>query len=333
MQDTDQQSFALHCAALCAKQTRYAKRWITSLKPLDVIKTPLWLAQLATSTKSFRNNPLIGSPWLNQRGLHIARLRRTESMTDSRRLRLTHLVDSEDAESFARDGYVMRRNAQPADLFARLRLHVEDHEVPAHEMLQGNAVIRFIPLTRAMIDTHAELGAFVCGRLFQDLLRYVAITNADPIGFVHTVFGEPHRGSRDPQTLSHSDTFHATAKAWFFLSDVAEDGGPVTYVPDHACRLDWEREQSLTAHSHKNKHHAHGSFRISDDEIQDLGYPAPARIAVPANTLVVAGKLGFHARVVSEKPTGRLSLYGSLCRNPFVPGTGRPLPFQPAGFA
>ena len=163
------------------------------MKPLDVIKSPLWLAQLASGAKSFSSNPVIGSPWLNERGLHIARLRTTERMADSRRRRLAHLVDSDDAESYARDGYVMRRNALPADVFARLRRQVEDHEFPAQEMLQGNAVTRFIPITRAMMDTHAELGAFVRGRLFQGLLRYIAAANADPISFVHTVFGEPHR--------------------------------------------------------------------------------------------------------------------------------------------
>ena len=88
------------------------------------------------------------------------------------------------------------------------------------------------------------------------------------------------------------------------------------------ARLDWEHKQSMTAHSHANKHHAHGSFRISDDEIRELGYPEPTHIAVPANTLVVADTHGFHARAVSEKPTVRLSLYGSLRRNPFVPWSG-----------
>jgi hypothetical protein len=296
------------------------------LKPLDVIKAPLWLLQLATGAKSFKSNPIIGSPWLNQRGLHIARLRSAESMADSRRRRLTHLVDSEDAESFARDGYVVRRNALPSDVFARLRRQVEDHEFPAQEMLQGNAVTRFIPITRAMLRTHEDLGAFVRGRLFQGLLRYVAASNTDPISFIHTVFAEPDRGPRDPQTLFHSDTFHSTSKAWYFLTDVAEDGGPFTYVPGShrmtPARLAWEHEQSLTALTDRNRHHAHGSFRVPDDLLQDLGYGAPVRLAVPANTLVVADTHGFHARAVSEKPTTRLGLYGSLRSNPFLPWTG-----------
>jgi len=38
---------------------------------------PLWAAQLATGTKSFEHNPVIGSRWLNERGLHTARRCRT----------------------------------------------------------------------------------------------------------------------------------------------------------------------------------------------------------------------------------------------------------------
>ena len=296
------------------------------MKPLDLIKAPIWLAELASGAKSFKNNPIIGSRWLNERGLHIARLRQAESMADSRRRRLTHLVDSEDAESFARDGYVVRHNALPADVFTRLRHQVENHEFPAQEMLQGNAVTRFIPITRTIMRTHADLGAFVQGPLFQGLLRYVAAANAEPISFIHTVFAEPDRGPRDPQSMFHSDTFHATAKAWYFLTDVAEDGGPLTYVPGShrmtPARLAWEREQSLAARTDANSHHAHGSFRVSEDQLRDLGYAAPVRMAVPANTLVVADTHGFHARAASDKPTVRLSLYGSLRRNPFLPWTG-----------
>ena len=38
-------------------------------------------------------------------------------------------------------------------------------------------------------------------------------------------------GPPDPQTALHADTFHPTVKAWLFLTDVAADAGPFTYVP------------------------------------------------------------------------------------------------------
>jgi hypothetical protein len=36
---------------------------------------PVWVLQLVTGAKSFADNPLIGSRWLNARGLHVWRLR------------------------------------------------------------------------------------------------------------------------------------------------------------------------------------------------------------------------------------------------------------------
>ena len=36
---------------------------------------PLWTAQLVTGSKSFERNRVIGSPWLNEHGLHAARVR------------------------------------------------------------------------------------------------------------------------------------------------------------------------------------------------------------------------------------------------------------------
>src|SRR3546814_11353522 len=53
----------------------------------------------------------------------------------------------------------------------------------------------------------------------------------------------------DSQTALHSDTYHPTMKAWFFLHDVANDEGPFQYVPgSHRLtpqRIAWEKRKSL----------------------------------------------------------------------------------------
>lgn len=296
------------------------------MKPLDVIKAPFWVAELASGAKSFVGNPVIGNARLNQLGLHEKRVVLAERMADFRRRQMSHLVSAEDAQAFARDGFIVRRNVLPADAFTRLRHEVEDNAFAAQEMLQGHAVTRFTPITRAMMRSLPEFGALVTGPLFQGLLRYAASRDADPISFIHTVFAEPERGARDPQTVFHSDTFHATAKCWYFLTDVPDDGGPFTYVPgSHRMtpqRLAWEREKAIAASTGGRSHHSLGSFRVTDDELAELGYRKPVRVAVPANTLVVADTHGFHARAVSEHSTVRLGIYGSLRRNPFVPWAG-----------
>jgi hypothetical protein len=291
-----------------------------------MLAMPLHAAALLSEAKSFRANPLIGSPALNARGLHVARVRLAERMAESRRARLTRFADAGERAAYARDGFVMRRDALPPDLFEALRAEVFGRPYPAREMRQGAAVTRFIELPPALLARAPALAAAARHPLLQGLLRYVAATDADPILYLHTVITEPGRGAPDPQTHFHSDTFHATAKAWLFLRDVAEEDGPFTYVPgSHRMtpeRLAWERAQSLTAATAPDRLHAAGSFRAGGAEIAAMGYGAPVSFAVPANTLVVADTHGFHARGPSLRPSVRVALYGSLRRNPFLPWTG-----------
>ena len=131
---------------------------------------------------------------------------------------------------------------------------------------------------------------------------------------LHTVITDPLKGDTDPQTMFHSDTFHATAKGWFFLRDVEMADGPFGYVPgSHRMtkgRLDWEYEQSLIAAKHGNGHHAGGSFRASSSDIKAMGYGGIEPLPVPANSLVIADTHGFHARCESTRPSTRLSIYG-----------------------
>ena len=69
-------------------------------------------------------------------------------------------------------------------------------------------------------------------------------------------------------------------------------------------------------------HHASGSFRIRVSELQALGLPPVKRLAVKANTLLVADTFGFHGRTQSEKSTVRIELRWHMRRNPFLPWTG-----------
>jgi len=65
---------------------------------------PLHVAALATGAKSFRDNPVIGSPSLNRLGLHVARVRLAHRMADWRRNRLASLIPAGDRAAFERDG-------------------------------------------------------------------------------------------------------------------------------------------------------------------------------------------------------------------------------------
>ena len=115
-----------------------------------VLAAPFHAAQLLTGAKSFTDNPLIGSPTLNRWGLHEGRVKLAARMADWRRRRLTGLVDPADAETFARDGLVIRRDVLPAETFAALREIIATHRFEAREMRQGGTVTRFISLPPAL---------------------------------------------------------------------------------------------------------------------------------------------------------------------------------------
>lgn len=297
------------------------------MRASEILKMPLFAAGLATGAKSFRDNPLIGSRRLNEAGLHVKRIKLAERMADARRKRLSHLVSPGEQENYAQNGFIETRNLLSAEDLAGLRHEVETTRFDAWDMVQGNAVTRFIPLPPKVLKNLPFLQKVVWGKPFQNGLRYVASSDGDPLVYLHIVMTNPDSDRRaDPQTAFHSDTFHTTAKAWFFLYDIDDAEGPFTFIRgSHRLtkeRLEWEHEQSLVAADHKNRLHARGSFRLQANELERLKYPQPDRFAVPGNTLVVADTHGFHARAKSDKPSVRVGIYGSLRRNPFLPWAG-----------
>ena len=97
------------------------------------LRAPLWVAQLATGAKSFVDNPLLGSPSLNRRGLHVARLKLAHRLAWSRRRRLTRDLPAADREAFDRDGFICIPDFLPAEEFARLRDFLVTNEFEARD--------------------------------------------------------------------------------------------------------------------------------------------------------------------------------------------------------
>jgi hypothetical protein len=190
-------------------------------------------------------------------------------------------------------------------------------------MRQGRAVTRMIPLGPAVLPRLPEARRVIEDPELAGAIRYAASTGGAPVWFLQTVIAAPDAGGVDPQTEVHADTFHPTAKMWFFLQDVGDDDGPFMYVPgSHRLtpgRLDWEYRTSLTARDDKRTHHAHGSFRVRPDELAAMGFPPPRRMTVKANTVVIADTFGFHARTPSPRPTLRMELHAYLRQAPFWP--------------
>jgi hypothetical protein len=193
-------------------------------------------------------------------------------------------------------------------------------------MLQGETVTRHIAVNAALRQAVPALAPLIDGRTWNGLTRYVAGYDQAPMTYVQTVLSHTRAlAPRDPQTLLHADTFHPTMKAWFFLTDVGDDESPFCYVPgSHRLtpeRLEWEHERSLKGAAQGDAYSARGSGRVDKFELSAMGLGHPARLVVPANTLIVADTFGFHKRARARRPAMRLEVWGCDRRNPFWPAS------------
>ena len=290
---------------------------------------PWWTAQLLTGAKSFLDNPLIGSQRLNRMGLHQARARAAHWLAWHRRKKLRRWIGAADREQFDRQGYVAIRDYLPRGEFEALREAVLSRVSPAREMIQGDTVTRRIAVDAAMLRDVPGLKTLLRQPRWRGLMRYVASFDIEPLYYIQTILTHRIDAPPDPQTNLHADTFHPTMKAWFFLTDVADGEGPLTYVPgSHRLtpgRLAWEQRRARAAPKGLDRLSARGSMRIAVDELTALGLPGPVSFTVPANTLVVADTCGFHARGAANGPSMRVEIWAYSRRNPFIIWTGMDL--------
>ena len=287
---------------------------------------PIWAAQVLTTAKSFMDNPIIGSQALNQRGLHVGRMSLAHNLAQSRRRRLAHLLSEADRAAFDRDGFLVKPGFLPPEQFAALKQQVEGFPDGMREIIQGNAVTRRVPLTRAALKHLPAAAQLLRMPEWRGPIRYAGSYDSEPLYYIQTILSHAKDGPDDPQCILHADTFHPTVKAWLFLTDVAEDEGPFTYVAgSHRFtpqRRAWERQMSLGMAEQSDRLTRRGSLRIQPDELAGLDLPQATKFAVQANTLLVADTHGFHARGPSARPTRRVEIWASGRRNPFLPWTG-----------
>lgn len=287
---------------------------------------PIWLLQLATGAKSFLDNPLIGSRRLNGHGLHVARVRIADAMCRWRRRRLARKVRPEWREAFDRDGFVAIPDIVPPAEFAALREAVLTYSGPAREIRQGDAITRRLAVDPAMLRAIPALRRLLARPDIAALFHYVAGYRIEPLHYIQTIVSKVGGNEPDPQETLHADSFHSSLKAWLFLNPVEEEDGPFTYVPgSHRFtpeRLAWERARSLHDPKAIDRMSARGSPRVEAHDLAAMKLPGPRALAVPANTLVVADTVGFHARGPSTKPGERVELWSYARRNPFLPWLG-----------
>lgn len=249
-------------------------------------------------------------------------------MAEIRRRRLTKSISLEQVSDYERDGFVRINNFLDTKHFEALQLEIQNNEFDRVEMRQGSTITRRSMVDNIDLNLRPAIQQARDDKRLLNLVRYVASHAGQPLVTLQTVLAKAN-GNPDPQSDLHSDTFHATAKAWLFLTDVGEDDGPFCYVAgSHKMtpqRYAWEKTVSTELESVENTYSRRGSLRLPKDRLSELDYPQPTKMIVKANTLIVADTHGFHARCASPKNTTRIEIYLSLRRNPYLPYVAVPI--------
>jgi len=289
---------------------------------------PWYVLSLGTTAKNFRDNPVLGSPVLNALGLHVVRLVLAHCVFTFKQALLTAFADKQDRKNFRRDGFVIKQNYLPAEDFAALRAQAQSYKGEAFQCVQGDTIT-----WRAMIDDelghrYPAIGKLANDRGFLGLLKYTSGNNEKPMLYIQQIQnGYADSMGPDPQKVLHADTFQPTMKAWLFLEDVGPENGPFTYVAG-SNRLSWKRilweyKRSRCARDVHDGYSEKGSFRVEESDLRSLGLPGPQKLAVPANTLVIADTCGFHRRGdTSDTRATRLEIWAMSRGNPFNPYPG-----------
>lgn len=289
---------------------------------------PRWLFGVFSWDKSFRTNPIIGSPSLNRLGLHVVRVIAAHALFRFRLLLLSPLVSPEDRRRFLTDGFLVKRDFLPAEDFAALRSELAAYRGPVREIAEGDTLTQRVFLDRSTLAALPRCLALTRQPALHQLMRYASSKNRPPLFYIENLklkAGPPDRA--DPQQDLHSDTFHPCVKAWLYIDEATSRNAPYVYVPgSHRLtwqRLRWEYAESLKASRARQAPPAErywdGSFRIDAAAAEALGYPPPRAFEVPANTLLIGNVRGFHRRGDAAEPGERLAIWMQARDNPFNP--------------
>jgi len=300
----------------------------------SVVLLPWWLLQVFSQSKSFTANPILGNRLLNRLGLHVGRIIVARAARAVRLTLIAPFVEKELRKAYWRDGFILVENFLPDDKFDALCNDVQQNarSLEVRECIQGDTLTHRILLDEEAAGQMPGVSNLIENRRYLGLLAFVAASWKRPLFYIQQIANGFATGAgksvADPQKTLHSDTFHPTMKAWFFLDDVPMENGPFNYVPgSHRLtmgRLKWEYQRSVNIHDLENTYSKRGSMRADDDDLKQMGFGPRRAVSVKKNTLVVADTTGFHCRGQAQHHAKRLELWAYSRTNPFslVSGIG-----------
>lgn len=291
-----------------------------------ILMLPVYFIQLFTVAKSFKQNPIIGSRFLNLLGLHVFRVVLAYLIMNLRMRILSFRVPKKYRKEYFEKGYILIENLLEEKQFVKIKEELHSLEGEVRECIQGDTLTQRIHLDSDRLENMSQTKEFLYRKDLVNLWSFAAGKNHMPVSHLQVIKSHYANGGEDPQKNLHSDTFHPSMKYWFFLEDVTIDKAPFTYVEgSHKLtlkRLAWEYKHSINMETQKDKYMKSGSFRVYEDELESLGFGKPTAVCVPKNTLAIVNTFGFHRRGDAKEKSIRSELWGISRTNPFNPIIG-----------
>jgi hypothetical protein len=156
--------------------------------PLTWLLAPVHLLALLGPAKSFRDNPVLGSPGLNRAGLHILRKRLALRSGARRRASLSHLLPRPEREAFERDGFLVLPDFLPPAEFAALKAEILNLSTAAREFVDGYTMTRLIPLDETNLRHLPASRRVLLGSRYQALHAFIGSHRQRPHLFVQSIF-------------------------------------------------------------------------------------------------------------------------------------------------
>ena len=288
-------------------------------------RAPLWTLALGDRRQELRRqpNPRLGATQPPRAARCSAEACARTRLVATRRL--ASAVPVEWREAFDRDGFVEIRDFLPPTLsrapVGAARQRVRHPRAPARR--HDHPPRR----DRSRASRHGTRAArHARGRRWRPLLAYVGSTRAASrsIMFKRSSPATP-TAQPDPQLELHADTFHPSLKAWLFLTDVADDQGPLTYVAgSHRLtpeRLAWEQARSVGI---RPATICRSAARCELRPTNCLLSICPRRIASPSPP-TPSSPSTRRASTPAAAPIGpavRVEIWAFSRRTPFLPWTG-----------
>jgi hypothetical protein len=272
----------------------------------------------------FSDKKIIESKPFNMLGLQVFRSVGARLVHRCRRIKIVPSVEDK-VRQVERDGIVIWRDFLTADHFDALRaecLDLPGSAAPGSYVRDSgpnrDARILVSGLDLRRLPALAQfLGDFRLKALCEGAERR-PLGDLGQYAKIEKITQGTTTKKRDPQTELHSDIYFTSHKAWFYLTDVTVESGPLTFVKSTHL-LTPNRLYRVYEHSTTMKRDDDPSRRVTPRESASL--PKPTVVVCPANTLVVANTCGYHARLQGVAGQERCSIHFEVrAKRPFILG-------------